>query len=286
MRMAGLVLRRAILMDVPLICEFVRQLADYEDLLGQVVSDENQYSRCMFTDRPDTYPEALIAEYDGSPVGFAVFTQLTDSIMYLEDLYVSPESRGQGAGIGLLAGLAREAGSRGVTSLRWICLDWNKPSLAFYESLGATVVDQQLCRLQGRSLLEPPGGSVQRFTDTGVVERLPTGCRFVSHNDSTPLASVTTSLSFSTILASPVISVLDISIATPGLEEYLILVIEHLRREAIEKGYSRMDILLNTEQNPVIAKLLVTEFDFQIMPEWVALRLDGQNVKTLANRAP
>ena len=120
--------------DTPLILEFIRELADYEHLLDQVVADEATLRDQLFEKH---HAEVLFALEDGTEVGFALFfhnfsTFLGRAGLYLEDLFVLPEERGKGYGEALLRHLARTALDRGCGRLEWACLDWNRPSIDFY----------------------------------------------------------------------------------------------------------------------------------------------------------
>ena len=126
--------------DVPLIAELIRALARYERLEGEVTMSEEKLDRALFGERP--YAETLIAEDDGAPVGFALFfhnfsTFLAQPGIYLEDLFVQPETRGKGVGRALLERLAQIAVERACGRLEWAVLDWNRDAIRFYESLGA-----------------------------------------------------------------------------------------------------------------------------------------------------
>jgi GNAT superfamily N-acetyltransferase len=125
---------------VPVIAELIRGLARYEKLEHEVVMTEEKLTDTLFGDR--RYAETLIAEEDGAPIGFALFfhnysTFLAQPGIYLEDLFVVPEQRGQGVGRALLERLAQIALDRGCGRLEWAVLDWNKPAIGFYERLGA-----------------------------------------------------------------------------------------------------------------------------------------------------
>lgn len=125
--------------DVPLILQFIRELADYEGMLDEVVADEPTLEEWIF-DRGRA--EVIFALEDGSEVGFALFfhnfsTFLGRAGIYLEDLYVRPEHRGKGYGKALLKRLAQIAVERGCGRLEWWCLDWNRPSIDFYLAMGA-----------------------------------------------------------------------------------------------------------------------------------------------------
>jgi GNAT superfamily N-acetyltransferase len=142
--------------DVPQIHQFIRDLADYEKLGHVVVATEAQLLATLFGDT--TFAEVIIAEEDGKPAGFALFfhnysTFLAQPGIYLEDLFVKPEYRGRGYGKALLARLAQIARERKCGRVDWAVLDWNEPSIKFYESLGARRMDEwHTFRLTGPAL--------------------------------------------------------------------------------------------------------------------------------------
>ena len=141
--------------DTPLILDFIKWLADYEQLLDQVVADEATLTDQLFRKKN---AEVLFALEDGKEVGFALFfhnfsTFLGRSGLYLEDLFVLPEHRGKGYGKAILQKLAAIALERGCGRMKWWCLDWNKPSIDFYRSLGAEPMsDWTVYRLTGETL--------------------------------------------------------------------------------------------------------------------------------------
>ena len=141
--------------DTPLILDFIKWLADYEQLLDQVVADEATLTDQLFRKKN---AEVLFALEDGKEVGFALFfhnfsTFLGRSGLYLEDLFVLPEHRGKGYGKAILQKLATIAVELGCGRLEWWCLDWNKPSIDFYRSLGAEPMsDWTVYRLTGETL--------------------------------------------------------------------------------------------------------------------------------------
>lgn len=149
--------------DVPVILDFIQQLAAYEKLSDACVATEAALAGTLFGPRP--YAEALIAEAEGGPVGFALFfhnysTFLAQPGIYLEDLFVIPAARGAGHGKALLAALARLAVERGCGRLDWSVLDWNAPSIAFYRSLGAEPLEEWTTfRLTGAALAQCAGSS-------------------------------------------------------------------------------------------------------------------------------
>ena len=120
--------------DEELILSFIRALADYEHMSGQVVATPALLREWIFEKKK---AEVVFAEAEGKPVGFALFfhnfsTFLGRAGLYLEDLFVLPEERGKGYGEALLRHLARTALDRGCGRLEWACLDWNRPSIDFY----------------------------------------------------------------------------------------------------------------------------------------------------------
>ena len=142
--------------DVPTIVALIRALAEYEKLSFEVVLDEAKLNEHLFGPRP--YAEAMMAEADGKSVGFALFFHNYSTFegkpgIYLEDLYVMPEYRGHGLGKALLVALAKLAVERGCGRVEWSVLDWNEPSIRFYESLGAVAKKEWIIyRTTGESL--------------------------------------------------------------------------------------------------------------------------------------
>lgn len=142
--------------DVAAILEFIRGLAKYEKLEDQCLATEQKLRDTLFGGRP--VAEVLIAELDGTPVGFALFfhnysTFLAQPGIYLEDLFVLPEHRGKGVGKALLTHLARLTVRRNCGRLEWSVLDWNEPAIRFYKSLGAMPMDEwTMYRLTGNAL--------------------------------------------------------------------------------------------------------------------------------------
>lgn len=141
--------------DVPVIRDFIHQLAVYENAADQDHATCEKLHQNIFVNK---HAEVLVAECDGKPVGFALFflnfsTWLAKPGIYLEDLFVMPDFRGRGIGKALLAKLADITVQRDYQRLDWACLDWNKPSIDFYRSLGAKPMDEWTTyRLQGDAL--------------------------------------------------------------------------------------------------------------------------------------
>jgi GNAT superfamily N-acetyltransferase len=138
-------IRPATLADLSLIAALIRELADYEKLAHAVRFDEATLERNLFGPRP--MAEVVIGEADGVAQGFALFFHNFSTFegkpgIYLEDLYVRPEARGKGLGKALLQHLAGIALERDCARLEWSVLDWNAPAIAFYESLGARMMDE------------------------------------------------------------------------------------------------------------------------------------------------
>ena len=160
--MADIQIRPARPEDCALILDFVRGLADYEKALQEVVATEADLRAALFG--PDARAEALICSLGGTPVGFALYffsfsTWLGKYGLFLEDLYITPEHRGSGAGKALLKHLAGVAVARGCGRFEWNVLDWNEPAIQFYEAFGARPQAEWVgYRLSGRELEEFAAG--------------------------------------------------------------------------------------------------------------------------------
>jgi len=152
----SLIVRRARPDEAGLVLSLVRELAEYEKLLHEVEATEADIGAALFGSHPRLFCE--IAEWQGEPAGFAVWfinfsTFSGRSGIYLEDLFVRPAHRGKGIGKALLAHLARECMANGWSGLQWAVLDWNTPSIEFYQSLGAVLMDEWTgCRIGGPAL--------------------------------------------------------------------------------------------------------------------------------------
>ena len=150
------VVRVATIADVPLIHQFIRELAEYERLLHEVEANEADIRRDLFGENPRCFCE--IAEYEGKPVGFALWFYNYSTFrgragIYLEDLFVRTEARGVGAGKALLRRLAQRCIDADLGRLEWAVLNWNAPSIAFYDSLGASAkTEWTVRRLDGEAL--------------------------------------------------------------------------------------------------------------------------------------
>lgn len=151
----NLTFRNAERQDTALILKFIKELADYEKLSDEVVADEATLETWIFDKQK---AEVIFAVENGKEIGFALFfhnfsTFLGRAGIYLEDLYVGPEYRGKGYGKAILKKLASIAVERGCGRLEWWCLDWNKPSIDFYLSLGAEPMsDWTVYRIAGDTL--------------------------------------------------------------------------------------------------------------------------------------
>jgi GNAT superfamily N-acetyltransferase len=158
--------------DVPAILQLVRELAEFERLLHEVVATEADCHEALFGSRP--VAEAVVGRAGGEVAGFALFFQNYSTFrgrpgLYLEDLYVRPQHRGRGYGRALLTHLAALAVRRRCARMEWSVLDWNAPAIRFYESLGARPVDGwKVYRLTGEALLQAGlAGEVDRTAQSG-----------------------------------------------------------------------------------------------------------------------
>ena len=141
----SLVIRPAVIDDLPALLALVHELAEYERLAHAVVATEESFEAALFGDRATA--ESLVALLAGEMVGYAIYFQNFSTFVgragiYLEDLYVRPERRGSGIGKRLLAEVAQVAVERQCQRLEWAVLDWNAPSIEFYKSLGAEPLDE------------------------------------------------------------------------------------------------------------------------------------------------
>jgi GNAT superfamily N-acetyltransferase len=148
--------REAIRADAALILGFIRGLADYERLPHEVTASEADIEAALFSPHPRAFCD--IAEQDGAAVGFAFWFYNFSTFegrcgVYLEDLFVVPEARGSGAGLALMRRLARRCRDEDLRRLEWRVLDWNAPTIAFYDRLGATAKTEWITRsLSGHAL--------------------------------------------------------------------------------------------------------------------------------------
>lgn len=142
--------------DSAVIFALVRELAAYEILAMEVVASEQTIAAALFSPEPQLYCD--IAEWEGEPVGFTVWflnysTFRGSHGIYIEDLYVRPTYRGRGIGKALMARLAQRCLDHGYARCEWAVLDWNAPSIAFYQSIGAQLMEEwRICRLSGEAL--------------------------------------------------------------------------------------------------------------------------------------
>jgi GNAT superfamily N-acetyltransferase len=142
--------------EAGLVMSLVRELAEYQKLHHEVEANEADIDAALFGDDPRVYCE--IAEWEAEAAGFAVWffnfsTFSGRTGIYLEDLFVRPALRGKGIGKALLMYLARQCVANGWSRLQWSVLDWNTPSIEFYKSIGAVVMEEwKLCRVSGPAL--------------------------------------------------------------------------------------------------------------------------------------
>ncbi len=141
--------------DTEEILNFIKELAEYEKMSDEVTADKETLEHWLFDEKK---AEVIFCEVDGEYAGFALFfhnfsTFLGKAGIYLEDLYVKPQFRGKGYGKALLTKLAEITVERGCGRLEWCCLDWNKPSIDFYKSMGAIpMTDWTTYRITGETL--------------------------------------------------------------------------------------------------------------------------------------
>ncbi len=156
--MSDLKIRFATENDAHLILQFIKELAEYEQLLSEVIATEENLKETLFGTKP--HAEVILGYIEEKPVGFALFfhnysTFLAKPGLYLEDLYVSPDARGQGVGKMMLAYLAKLAIERGYGRFEWWVLDWNEPAIKFYRQLGAKPMDEwTVQRVSGQALYD------------------------------------------------------------------------------------------------------------------------------------
>jgi GNAT superfamily N-acetyltransferase len=148
--------REATPADTALILGFIRGLAEYERLLHEVTATEADVAAALFSPQPRAFCD--IAEQNGAPVGFAFWFYNFSTFegrygLYLEDLFVIPEARGSGAGLALMRRLAQRCRDEDLRRLEWQVLDWNAPTIAFYDRLGASAKSEWITRsLSGPAL--------------------------------------------------------------------------------------------------------------------------------------
>ncbi|MBG0812103.1 GNAT family N-acetyltransferase [Methylosinus sp. H3A] len=142
--------------DSALVAAFVRELAEYEQLSHEVEASEEMLAEALFAPNPRVFCD--IAESDGAPAGFALWFYTFSSFrgrhgVWLEDIFVRPQFRGGGIGKALLVHLARRCVAEGLGRFEWSVLDWNTPSIAFYEAQGAKLMHEwKICRMTGAAL--------------------------------------------------------------------------------------------------------------------------------------
>ncbi|WP_076419561.1 GNAT family N-acetyltransferase [Colwellia sp. UCD-KL20] len=160
--MSALSIRTAVKNDAATILYFIRELAVYEKAEHEVLATEQTIAESIFTE--GSHVNALICELEGKAIGIAIYfynysTWLAKPGLYLEDLYVSQEYRGKGAGKLLLQKMAQIALDKGCGRFEWSCLDWNIPSRDFYESIGAVSQDEWVgYRMSGKTLVDFAAG--------------------------------------------------------------------------------------------------------------------------------
>jgi GNAT superfamily N-acetyltransferase len=143
--------------DIPIIRSLIEALADYEKLREECIITDEDLNEWLFQ---TPKAKAVVCWQQGEPVGFALYFNNFSTFkgkpgIYLEDLFVKPEHRGKGYGKALLKYLAKEAVDNGYARFEWSVLDWNQPSIDFYESVGAKLMHEwKICRVDGQELLD------------------------------------------------------------------------------------------------------------------------------------
>ena len=157
----GFFIRDTTVEDSELILDFIKKQAEYEQLSHEVVATVETLRETLFGEK--AYAEVVIGEFEGVPVGYALFFYNFSTFtgrpgIYLEDIYVDKEMRGKGFGKCLLAYIAKLAVERNCTRVDWSVLDWNEPSIQFYQSIGAIPMEAwTVQRLHGDALLSFAG---------------------------------------------------------------------------------------------------------------------------------
>jgi diamine N-acetyltransferase len=150
-------IRAAAPADSALILSLIRELAEYEKLAHAVDATQESIAAALFASEPRLFCD--IAEWNGEPVGLAIWFLNFSTFrgrhgIYLEDIFVRPPYRNKGVGKALMSRLARRCVDEGWARVEWAVLDWNAPSIAFYKSIGANVLDDwRICRLTGDALI-------------------------------------------------------------------------------------------------------------------------------------
>ena len=151
--------------DSAVIFSLVRELAEYERLSHEVEASEGQIATELFAPQPRLFCD--LADWEGKTVGLAVWFLIFSTFsgrygLYLEDIFVRPAFRGKGVGKALMRHLARHCVERNFSRFQWSVLDWNQPSIDFYRSIGANVLEEwRICRMTGESLERFAGGGRQ-----------------------------------------------------------------------------------------------------------------------------
>ena len=154
-------IRRAEAADAALVFDLVCALADYEKLRHEVDATPEEIAKALFAPEPRLYCD--LAEWDGEAAGFAVWFLNFSTFrgrhgIYLEDVFVKPDFRGRGIGKALMRHLARTCVDNGYARFEWAVLDWNAPSIAFYQSIGAEIIGEwKVCRMSGPALAKFAG---------------------------------------------------------------------------------------------------------------------------------
>jgi GNAT superfamily N-acetyltransferase len=313
----NLSIRSAVADDVPTLFDLILALADYEKLRQEVIGSEAALHRHLFGE--PACIEAIVAEWDGETVGFALFfvsysTFITQPNLYLEDLFVLPSQRGRGIGKALLAALARLALERSYGWLEWSVLDWNEPAIRFYRQIGAEILaDARVCRVAGAALpqlaaksshLRPAlpsdlndifalvraniehDGSLHLFRGTpeNLTDHLfqhPYVEAVIAEQDSRVVGLALVYTTYSTFLTKPGLFIEDLFVL-PDYRSQGIgkALLAELSRQVVERDYGRLEWRVRTWNQRAID--FYQRIGATVLPDWRVCRLHRLTVESLA----
>lgn len=312
----SLLVRAAVPADVPSLFKLVMALADYEQLAHEVVGNTDLLHRHLFE---DACIEAIVAEINGAAIGFALFflnysTVLMQPGIYLEDLFVLPQYRGQGIGKALFTHLAKLAVERNYGRLEWSVLDWNEPAIGFYRKIGAEIWDDvRTCRVTGDDLAQLAGlasfnlrpvssadvaaayalvqaniahdGSLDHFQGneaTFAEHVLQQGyAEVLIAEDSQPVGLALFYKNYSTFLTQPGLCVEDLFVLPTyrgkGIGKSLLAA---LAQRVIDRNYGRLEWRVRVWNQPAVD--FYQRVGAKILPDWRVCLLDRPAIDDLA----